>query len=49
MAQKPHFAQKSKICTKSMSLPLTACSASDNSTAAYARELFKPSKARSVL
>jgi len=44
MAQRPHFAQKSKNCRKSMSLPLTASSTSDNSPAAYARELFKPLK-----
>jgi len=31
-------------CIKSMSLPLTACSASDNSPDAHARELFEPSK-----
>jgi len=34
--KKKHFTPKSKNCRKSMSLPLTASSASDNSTAAYA-------------
>jgi len=42
MAQKPHFSQKSKM--KSVICPLTANLASDNSAAAYARELFKTSK-----
>jgi len=41
MAQKPHFAQKSIHGRKSMSLPLTATSASDNPPDAYARDLFK--------
>ena len=44
MAQKTHFAQKSKNCRKSMSLPLTASSDKNTSSADYARELFKPSK-----
>jgi len=44
MTQKPRFAQKSKICRKSTSLPLAACVTGDNSPAAYARKLFKPSK-----
>jgi len=44
MAQKARCAQKSKNCRKSMSLPLAACAASHNSSDAYARELFKPSK-----
>jgi len=44
IAQTPHFAQKSKNGGKSTSFPLTASSTSDNSPAAYVRELFKPPK-----
>jgi len=44
MAQNSRFAQKSKNCRKSMSLPLTTCAAVITRPEAYARELFKPSK-----
>jgi len=44
MVQKPYFAQKSKNCRKSMSLPLTASSANDISPGAYTSELLKSSK-----
>ena len=44
LSQKPHCAQKSKKCRKSVSLPLTACVAGDNSPDANAREVFKSSK-----
>jgi len=44
MVQKPRFAQKSKNCSKSMSLPLAACAVGDNLPREYTSELFQPSK-----
>jgi len=45
MAQKKNIFHKTqKNAGKSVSRPLTAISASDYSAAAYAKELFKPSK-----
>jgi len=49
MAQNYHFAQKSKNCRKSTSLPLTASWGSHNLPAAYTRKLFNPRKTREVL
>jgi len=44
MAQKQNFSQKLKNCRKSESAPLTGSYGTNTSAAAFASEIFTPSK-----